>query len=486
MGALHEGHCALIKAARRLELQNPLKVLTSVFVNPLQFGPSEDFDKYPRSLNKDCELAKIAGANAIWAPSVEDIFPGGNAKNFKILAPPNLQNRLCGINRPGHFDGVVTVVARLLSLVRPEVLVLGEKDWQQLVILRQLLTDLAIPVRIQAVPTKRDHDDIAWSSRNTYLSPNQRKDYQEVPKLLKQTGVLYKIKKNIDLPQLRYELQAKGLEVEYLEAIDPYTLEPTKLGNKLCLLATAVRSGKTRLIDHIFLMTRKPIVAIDGPAGAGKSTVTKNVAKRLGLIYLDTGAMYRGVTWMIQQNNIDPHNESEIKKAIKELRLELSITPSGNQKVMVNGSDVTNAIRTQDISKIVSTISSYHCVREALTNQQKQMGENGGLIAEGRDIGSIVFPKAELKVFLTASVEERAKRRAQDIEARGFSGESLDTIRMQIEERDRLDRTREISPLVKAEDAIEIVTDGMTIKEVEDSIIEVFQAKVPQEVWPSL
>ena len=139
MGALHRGHGQLIKSVQGFGSLQPAAVLVSVFVNPLQFGPAEDFDSYPRDLEADCELASRSGASALWAPSVDQVFPGGASSQFRIQVPSHLQAHLCGASRPGHFDGVVTVVARLLALVRPEVLVLGEKDWQQLVILRHLV-----------------------------------------------------------------------------------------------------------------------------------------------------------------------------------------------------------------------------------------------------------------------------------------------------------------------------------------------------------
>ena len=184
MGALHRGHGQLIKAAQGIGIVQPSSVLVSVFVNPLQFGPAEDFDSYPRDLDADCEVASAAGASALWAPSVDQVFPGGASAQFRIQVPSQLQAHLCGASRPGHFDGVATVVARLLALVRPEVLVLGEKDWQQLIILRHLVADLGLPVKVRGVATVRDDDCMACSSRNRHLTAKQRQQALILPQLL--------------------------------------------------------------------------------------------------------------------------------------------------------------------------------------------------------------------------------------------------------------------------------------------------------------
>lgn len=180
MGGLHQGHGELI---RRAAEQGP--VLVSVFVNPLQFGPGEDFDRYPRSLEADLALADRCGATALWAPTVQTIYPDGAAADSACQAPAALQQHLCGAGRPGHFDGVVTVVARMLELTRPAGLWLGEKDWQQLVILRQLVADRALPVKVHGVATVREADGLALSSRNQYLSAAQRLQAAALPAALR-------------------------------------------------------------------------------------------------------------------------------------------------------------------------------------------------------------------------------------------------------------------------------------------------------------
>ncbi len=485
MGSLHKGHGELIKTCKKSDNNQHHVVLVSIFVNPLQFGPKEDFANYPRDLDQDCSLATKYGADAIWAPSVDEIFPGDDGSHFKIKVPSRLQAHLCGRNRPGHFDGVATVISKLLCLVKPNVLVLGEKDWQQLVILKQLIRDLGLPVKVVSVKTIRDKNGLAYSSRNLYLNSSEKEKALSLPRSLAIAAKQTLEGKVLDLKQLHSSITEKGLEVEYLELLDPHLLQPVDNTNKLSLLAAAVRCGKTRLIDHTFLMQRQPIIAIDGPAGAGKSTVTKAVAKKLGLLYLDTGAMYRAVTWLIKEEGINLQNESAITQLLDQAKLELKPHKSGKQKVLINEQDVTEAIRSPEVTSLVSEVAALGNVRLALTSQQKNMGFHGGLVAEGRDIGTAVFPNAELKVFLTASSLERAKRRSNDLKQQGYLVPNLKDLESEIIERDRLDSSREISPLIKAIDAEELITDGMNIEEVVDALITLFRLKVPQEVWPN-
>jgi len=473
MGALHAGHGALIQRAAQQGL-----VLVSVFVNPLQFGPSEDFDHYPRTLDADCLMAEEWGAAALWAPSVATVYPQDRQVPTRV-APVALQQHLCGAGRPGHFDGVVTVVARLLDLVRPQQIWLGEKDWQQLVILRRLVQDLDLPVRVCAVATSREKDGLARSSRNKYLSPSQRLQASALPFILGRAAA------DSPLAAIRSDLTEAGLEVEYVERVDPLTLQPCGAEKAISLLAAAVRCGTTRLIDHVFLMTRQPLVAIDGPAGAGKSTVTRAFAERLGLIYLDTGAMYRSVTWWVQKNGVDPADAAAIEPLLARFELQLQSNPGAGQLVLVNGVDVSEAIRSPEVTASVSAVAAHRCVRQGLTAQQKAMGAKGGLVAEGRDIGTAVFPDADLKVFLTATVSERARRRALDLGQRGFPVPERAELEAQIAERDHLDSTREEAPLIQAADAVELVTDGMDIDAVIEALIAEFRSRVAEEAWPT-
>ena len=475
MGGLHEGHGQLIRSARSADQGS---VLVSIFVNPLQFAPNEDFARYPRTHEADVALAESCGADAIWVPSLASVYPDGPEDVLRIQVPDSLQRSLCGSHRPGHFDGVATVVARLLAMVRPDRLVLGEKDWQQLVILRRLVIDLGLPLSVLSVPTVRESDGLALSSRNRYLSTEQRERAAALPRLLRATD-------DGATDRLSSALRDAGLEVEYVERVDPVSLQPCGAEKAISLLAAAVRCGGTRLIDHVFLMSRAPLVAIDGPAGAGKSTVTRAFAERLGLTYLDTGAMYRSVTWLVKSHGVDPADGAAIEPLLDGLDLQLKSLPAGGQQVLLNGEDVSTVIRSPEVTASVSAVAAHRCVRQALTNQQQAMGAKGGLVAEGRDIGTAVFPDAELKVFLTATVAERARRRALDLEQRGFPVPERSELEAQIAERDRLDSTREEAPLVKAADAVELITDGMTIDAVIDELSMQFRSRVGEEVWPT-
>ena len=484
MGGLHPGHQYLIQKAKKRKPNKSQIILVSIFVNPLQFSKGEDFKKYPRNITRDSELAFSAGADAIWAPDYIDVFPGGEDSHFKIQVPKTLHNQLCGAERKGHFDGVATVIIRLIKIIKPEKLILGEKDWQQLIIIRRLFQELSIPIKIESYSTQRDQSGFAYSSRNSYLSDSERVHAQSLPNAIKVAKTEFEKEKIINLTKIASKLKENNLKIEYLKVVDPFSLKETENINRLCLLAAAVKCGSTRLIDHTFLMQRKPIIAIDGPAGAGKSTVTKEFAKRLGFIYLDTGAMYRAVTWLILNNSIDPNNQVEIKNILKGLKLEFKNSNLDEQKVFINNTDVTEKIRSPRVTSIVSEIAKQQFVRKLLTTQQKVIGDNGGLVAEGRDIGTAVFPDADVKIFLTASPKERAKRRSLDLEKRGYLCPSIEDLEKEIEERDKQDIEREIAPLKKAQDAIELVTDGMNIEEVLKEMIYIFRSKIPEEVWP--
>jgi pantoate ligase/cytidylate kinase len=486
MGALHAGHQSLIRRAAARPAGRAARVLVSVFVNPLQFGPSEDFEHYPRNLAADAELAAAAGAEALFAPNVAELYPNGGEELTRLQPPASLQRGLCGARRPGHFDGVATVVARLLGLIRPDALLLGEKDWQQLVILRRVVADLGLPVQVIGCRTQREADGLALSSRNRYLSAEQRQQAAALPRAL--VAARQQLSTQSDLNQLvaqvAAEIAAAGLVVDYVEAVDPHSLQPAAQLRGLTLLAAAAHCGPSRLIDHVFLMSRQPIVAIDGPAGAGKSTVTRAFAEQLGLIYLDTGAMYRAVTWLVQRSGVDPSDAHAVAGQLENLNLELSTSARGAQRVSINGHDVTDAIRSPEVTGQVSVVAAHGCVREALTRQQQAMGERGGLVAEGRDIGTAVFPDADLKVFLTATVAERARRRAHDLQERGFAVPDLSELEAQIAERDHLDSSRAVAPLTQAADAVEVVTDGLTIDAVIERLLSLFRERVPEDAWP--
>ncbi|MEL6765481.1 MAG: (d)CMP kinase, partial [Cyanobacteria bacterium J06607_6] len=217
----------------------------------------------------------------------------------------------------------------------------------------------------------------------------------------------------------------------------------------------------------------------DGPAGAGKSTVARQLAHQLGLLYLDTGAMYRAVTWYVLQQNIDPTDEAAVARLLPSCQIKLiaNIQNDAPQppEVEVNGESVTQAIRTATVTAQVSTIAAQSAVRMKLVEQQQQYGNEGGIVADGRDIGTQVFPAAELKIYLTASVQERARRRYRDLEAANAELPTLDDLTTSIAERDLKDSTRAVSPLKKANDALEIVTDHLSAEQVIEKLVGLYQ-----------
>ena len=222
--------------------------------------------------------------------------------------------------------------------------------------------------------------------------------------------------------------------------------------------------------------TKKIAIAIDGPAGAGKSSISKVVANELGYLYIDTGAMYRGVTWAVLDSHVNVNNQKDVESLLPSL--DLTLEPTANAcKVFVKGQDVTDLIRQQEINENVSTIASYKGVREYLVERQQAMAAVGGVILDGRDIGSVVLPKAELKIYLTASVDARAKRRW--LEVQGTSNEqSLEDIKKNVESRDEMDKNRDESPLVCVEDAIVVDSSNMTFDETVKHILHLVQERI--------
>ena len=222
--------------------------------------------------------------------------------------------------------------------------------------------------------------------------------------------------------------------------------------------------------------TKKITIAIDGPAGAGKSSISKVVANELGYLYIDTGAMYRGVTWAVLDSHVNVNNQKDVESLLSSL--DLTLEPTANAcKVFVKGQDVTDLIRQQQINENVSTIASYKGVREYLVERQQAMAAVGGVILDGRDIGSVVLPKAELKIYLTASVDARAKRRW--LEVQGTSNEqSLEDIKKNVESRDEMDKNRDESPLVCVEDAIVVDSSNMTFDETVKHILHLVQERI--------
>ncbi|MGI0479965.1 bifunctional pantoate--beta-alanine ligase/(d)CMP kinase [Geminocystis sp. CENA526] len=469
MGALHQGHESLITQA---VTENDY-VIVSIFVNPLQFGENEDLDKYPRQLDKDKDICEKLGVNLLFTPSPDDII---NQETTLVVPPVSMTAVMCGKYRKGHFEGVATIVTKLFNLVKPNIAYFGQKDAQQVAIIEKMVHDLHISVKIKSCAIIREASGLALSSRNQYLSPTEK---EEATLLFKSLNFAQKMfldgEKNTENLIKIIEHQFKNhphLTLQYAEIVDRKTLQPLTNITDTALMSIAVFCGETRLIDNLILSVKKPIIALDGPAGAGKSTVSRRLAQELGLIYLDTGAMYRAITWLVMENNINISDEKEVEKLVNTAELELLPSDDLNIPVTVkiNNQDVTREIRTSAVTANVSTVASQKAVREKMVTLQQEYGKQGGIVAEGRDIGTNVFPEAEFKIFLTATPLARAKRRLIDLENQGENNINLEQLVTDIEQRDYLDSTRDIAPLKKAENSIEIITDNLTIDEVINKI----------------
>jgi pantoate--beta-alanine ligase len=250
MGALHEGHLALVGKARKKAGTNGT-VVTSVFVNPTQFGPNEDFQRYPRPFQQDCRLLRSAECNVVFAPEADEMyFPD---RSIAVLEG-TLSRVMCGASRPGHFDGVCTVVAKLFNLVQPDIAIFGEKDFQQLAIIRRLVRDLNFPVRIVSCQTVRESDGLALSSRNRYLNPEEREQapvifdaLKEAEKQLREGLLSTSQLENFIEREISHAPLAR---IDYVAVVDPETLENKNTSILPVLTAVAVFFGKTRLIDN--------------------------------------------------------------------------------------------------------------------------------------------------------------------------------------------------------------------------------------------
>lgn len=222
--------------------------------------------------------------------------------------------------------------------------------------------------------------------------------------------------------------------------------------------------------------THKIAVAVDGPAGAGKSSISKIVAKKLGYLYIDTGAMYRSVTWAVLHNHIDVNNQKAVEALLPELDLTMEASDD-SCKVFIAGQDVTDFIRTPQVNNAVSIVASYKGVRQYLVERQRLMAEAGGVILDGRDIGSVVLPNAELKIYLTASVEARSMRRY--LEVKGTVNEqTLEDIKDSVMQRDDMDKNRKESPLIQVEDAVLVDSSEMTFDETVEHILHLVQERI--------
>jgi pantoate--beta-alanine ligase len=247
MGALHAGHMALVEEARR----RAAHVVASIFVNPTQFGPNEDLSRYPRREAGDAQMLEAAGVDILWAPDVATMYPKG--PEITVRAGP-LGALLDGAARRGHFDGVATVVARLFEQVRPDVALFGEKDYQQLLVIRAMAAALALPVEIVGIPTQRDADGLALSSRNLYLTEEERRAARALPRALGEAAAAIQAGGDVAeaLATARDKLAKAGFEpIDYVELRDAETLAPMEALDRPGRLLAAARIGQTRLIDNL-------------------------------------------------------------------------------------------------------------------------------------------------------------------------------------------------------------------------------------------
>ncbi len=252
MGYLHEGHISLVRIAK----DSCRKVVASIFVNPTQFGPNEDFARYPRDLKRDAAMCEAAGVDLLFVPPVEEIYPAGSATFVNVEGP--LTSTLCGASRPGHFRGVATVVAKLLAIVEPDVAVFGQKDAQQLLVIRRMARDLFFPGEIVAGPIVRESDGLAMSSRNAYLNPDERAQATVIWRSLQEAARMFG-----EGERRAAKIVAKAREMlafsplarpDYVELVDNETLSPVQGKiNGAALLTLAVFFGKTSLIDNAIL-----------------------------------------------------------------------------------------------------------------------------------------------------------------------------------------------------------------------------------------
>jgi len=250
MGALHLGHLSLIKqAAKDSDI-----VVVSIFVNPAQFGPREDLKKYPRPLKKDLELCRRAGVDLVFLPTELIMYPRGFSTFVEV---GDLGQKLCGISRPGHFRGVATVVAKLLNIVAPDILYLGQKDAQQAIIIKRMIEDLNFPVKVKVMPTLRQEDGLALSSRNIYLNNEQRKQAPVLSKALALAKFLIangqRDTARIISRMRQLIAKKKQAKIDYIAIVDLEKLNKVKRIDRDCLIALAVKFGKTRLIDNTLI-----------------------------------------------------------------------------------------------------------------------------------------------------------------------------------------------------------------------------------------
>jgi pantoate--beta-alanine ligase len=249
MGNLHQGHLRLVEVAQ----QHAARVIASIFVNPMQFGANEDLDNYPRTLQADCDALRQLKTDAVFTPTPDIIYPRGLAEQTFVEVPA-LGDHHCGASRPGHFRGVATVVCKLFNLVQPDVACFGQKDYQQLAIIRQMVADLSFPIEIIGVPTERAADGLALSSRNGYLTPEQRAIAPTLQQVLQQLRQQIQ-HSDTDFRQLeagaKAQLSAAGLRPDYLNISDRLTLQPADSRQQTLVILAAAWLGNTKLLDNL-------------------------------------------------------------------------------------------------------------------------------------------------------------------------------------------------------------------------------------------
>ncbi|HQT03589.1 MAG TPA: pantoate--beta-alanine ligase [Thiotrichales bacterium] len=258
MGNLHEGHFSLVKLAQ----QHADKVVVSIFVNPLQFGPNEDFDRYPRTLDADVQALRQLGVDVVFAPDMDEVYPdrssdASGGEGFLVLPPPKLTNILCGESRPGHFTGVATIVLKLFNMIQPQLAVFGEKDYQQLAIIKAMVRALNLPIKIISAPTCRAADGLALSSRNQYLSTLERQQAPAIYQTLQTIGLgLHQGQSSeVLIEQAQQQLIRLGFnDIDYIAIRHPKSLEKlVQLGREGAVVLIAARLGNTRLIDNLLV-----------------------------------------------------------------------------------------------------------------------------------------------------------------------------------------------------------------------------------------
>ena len=250
MGALHEGHLSLVRQAKK---ENN-KVVVSIFVNPLQFGKNEDFGQYPRTFDNDCELLSKEDVDIVFNPKAPEMYPNGFCTSVVL---EHLEDKLCGKSRPGHFRGVATIVLKLFNLINPDIAYFGQKDFQQTVVIKRVVADLNLDVNIKVLPTIRDKEGLALSSRNGYLSETEKKDalclYNALIKAHTMVNAGAKNAKEITAEMEKIINNCKSTKIDYISIVNPETLEAVSEVRSGNVAALTVRVGKTRLIDNIIL-----------------------------------------------------------------------------------------------------------------------------------------------------------------------------------------------------------------------------------------